>query len=350
MASDIQVLSWNINGLKAKFKKSKTVERKTKLLEIFEPYHVVLLQETHIGKMKDGKGKMKDGKGKMKDGKGKMKDGKADDNDWKFITEAFEKYALVKLEDLTCRETADNQEETTEEEEKEGEEGEEGEEGGSQRRRRELRTETMYMTYFSSSSKGVGILVNKPHTLLKAFSKGGDYAWVHVEIDRQKYTFVSVYYHRVYPHLICNLMLEIFYSFLTKGLDAFTCRLVIGGDFNTTLDPKLDATTGNSKHTARRKKLNEFLRIMKLSDVWREMHHEDRKYTHTYTYKNKDKEVKTTKSRLDYVFVSKDDVKYVKSCEILDDIDLSDHSPVSLTLNYTNDQWRKKWVCAICGA
>ncbi|KAK7168499.1 hypothetical protein R3I93_004723 [Phoxinus phoxinus] len=287
-SGDLTVLSWNINGLKDKFKKK---ERKTALLEIFDRYDVVLLHERHIGEMKDDKDYNKN---------------------WKIITEALsKKYARVKLEDQTCRETADTQEEEEEEEEEDDEEEEE-----------EEKKKTMYMTNFSSHIEGVAILVNKPHTLLKAFYEGGDYAWVHVEIDQQKYTFVSVYDHDNYNQILSDIMMEI----LTEGSDkyAFKCRLVIGGDFNTTLDPELDATTDNPDHAERRKTLKELLSIVNMSDVWREKHPGERRYTHK------------SMSRSDYVFMLEDDVKYVTSCEILDDIDLSDHSPVSLTLNYTD--------------
>ncbi len=51
------------------------------------------------------------------------------------------------------------------------------------------------MTYFRSDSRGIAIIINKPHNCLRAFCEDGDYAWVHVEIDNLKYTFVSVYYH-----------------------------------------------------------------------------------------------------------------------------------------------------------
>ncbi|KAK7153543.1 hypothetical protein R3I94_007048 [Phoxinus phoxinus] len=314
-SGDLTVLSWNINGLKDKLKKK---ERKTKLLEIFEQYDVVLLQETQIGEMKDPKDYNKN---------------------WEIITEALsKKYALVNLEDQTCIETADNQDETmevltkalssvnledqtcretadTQEEEEEEEEEEDDEEEEEEEKKK-----TMYMTNFSSRIKGVGILVNKPHTLLKGFSDGGYYAWVHVEIDQQKYTFASVYDHDVDDMMLLCLMLEI----TSERSDAFECRPVIGGDFNTTLDPELDATTDNPEHTAQRKTLKEILSIGDMSDVWREKHPGDRRYTHK------------SMSRLDYVFMLKDDVKYVESCEIHNDIVLSDHSPVSLTLNYTD--------------
>ncbi|XDV31357.1 hypothetical protein PO909_034063, partial [Leuciscus waleckii] len=207
-SADIRVLSWNINGLKAKLKMKqlKKEERKTKLLKIFDQYDVVLLQETKIGQMKDDKDYNKN---------------------WEIITEALSnKYKLKKLKDQTLRDTADNQEE-----EEEG--GEEEEEEEDEKKEKETRSATMYMTYFNSRMKGVAILINKPHTLLKAFSEEGYYAWVHVEIDEQRYTFVSVYYHPDADDQIRNLMTEI----STDGSGAFKGRLVIGGDFNTTLDP-----------------------------------------------------------------------------------------------------------------
>ncbi|XP_067299100.1 uncharacterized protein [Pseudorasbora parva] len=310
--ADIRVLSWNINGVKAKLKKQKAA-----LLDIFDQYDILLLQETKIGK-KQGK----------PDKKGNA------DQDWNTINEAFlEKYTLVELEDQTYR----------------------GRSVSPQK--------TVYMTYFSSSSEGVAILINKPHTLLKGYSEGGEYAWVHVQIGDQKYTFVSVYYRGRGPNLIGHLMLKIIYSFLTDGSDAFKHRPVIGGDFNTTLDPRLDANNKNSKHAPLRKTLNDFMSIMKLSDVWRKKHEGARIYTYVDNKEIKNKpenepngpesesesepenehknepnetESEPIMSRLDYVFMLEKDVNDVNSCEILGEITLSDHSPVSLTLNYPN--------------
>ncbi len=59
--------------------------------------------------------------------------------------------------------------------------------------------------------------------------------------------------------------------------------------------------------------------------------------SHTYIGKS----IPPTMSRLDYIFMLKNDIDYVESCEILENIRLSDHFPVSLTLNMnttnTND-------------
>ncbi len=281
--SGFRILSWNINGLKSKLK-----DKKKKLFEIFDKYDVLLLQETKIGKPNQGS--------------------KKKDDDWGKITmELSDKgYACENLEDLEFNE---------DEEQKKI-------------------PKTMYMTYFSSNNKGVAILINKPHILLSADCEGGDYAWVHVEIDKQKYTFVSVYCCGRDSKLNLNLMFKIFCSFLTDESDAFKSRLVIGGDFNTTLDPALDANKEMKGHAARRERLNDFMSIAKLSDVWRKENSSQREYT--YHHYN------GTKSRLDYVFMLENDVNCVRHCKIRNEIALSDHFPVSLTLNInttnTNDR------------
>ncbi len=135
-------------------------------------------------------------------------------------------------------------------------------------------------------------------------------------------------------NLICNVMLKIFFNFLTDRFDAFNkSRLVIGGDFNTTLDPALDANRPNKLHAAKRARLTDFMRIVKLSDVFREKNPRSRKCT--YHHDN------GTESRLDYVFMPKKDLDCVKNCNICSDIDLSDHFPMELTLKInttdTND-------------
>ncbi len=86
-SAGINILSWNINGLKAKFD-----ERETDLLNIFDQYGIVLLQETKIGQMQ------------------------TDDDydaDWNYITDKLkDKYAFERLEDQTYRERTDNHQKT----------------------------------------------------------------------------------------------------------------------------------------------------------------------------------------------------------------------------------------------
>ncbi|KAI7789618.1 hypothetical protein IRJ41_005286 [Triplophysa rosa] len=183
----------------------------------------------------------------------------------------------------------------------------------------------IYKTYFDSRSRGVAILVNKPHICLKAYSEGGDFAWIYTEIDEEKYTFVSVYYHNMEKP---EFMWRILYSFLLHGPKAWTeSRLVIGGDFNTTLNSELDLVDENPGHEGRRKILNKFLSIVNLADVWREKNKSGRKYTFSCN---------DPKSRLDYVFMLQKDLENVKDCDIPVDQTkfrkLSDHYPVVLTL------------------
>lgn len=254
--SEFKVLSWNIHGLKTR------LNEKEALLAIFGQHDVVLLQETHIGA-----------------------------KDIHKITEAFGgEYDIETLKDKEFKEQM----------------------------KRERKT--MYLTLFSSRSRGVAILFNKPHTRLEAICEGGDYAWVHAEIDNQKYTFVSVYYHSDDDHLICDLMVKIFSSFLRSGSEAFKCRPVFGGDFNTTLDDQ----DVKKAHEPQRKRLTRFMSILQLSDVWKEKHEAE---SERYTYQRSNH-----MSRLDYFFMLKQDLKYVQSCEICNDIFLSDHFPLSLSL------------------
>ncbi len=183
----------------------------------------------------------------------------------------------------------------------------------------------IYLTKFCSKSRGVAILVNKQHKCLKAFCEGGDYAWVYVEIDNQKFTFVSAYYHSKEKS---NLMLRILCSFLTHGSEAFQWP-VIGGDFNTTLNYKLDkgSAKDSTEHKTHRKNILEIMEIMKLKDVWREKHPNEKVYTFS---------CKKPMSRLDYVLMLQKHMPCVQNCDIWQDKDkvqnLSDHYPVKLTL------------------
>ncbi|XP_058625737.1 uncharacterized protein LOC131536700 isoform X2 [Onychostoma macrolepis] len=292
----LKVISWNINGLKEKLKDTKKTNQ---LLTILGDYDIVLLQEIHLGKKRLGKKEKKSEDNTIKyylldsDSDSENQDEEA------YTTKVInlfrtKGYDVEQLQDRTCQDL-----------------------GGSEKK--------IYMTNFCSNSRGVAILVNKRHTCLKTFCEDGDYAWVYVEIGDQRYTFVSAYYH---PKEKSNLMMRILCSFLTQGSKAFK-RPVIGGDFNTTLNYRLDkaSTKDSAEHKSRRKSIREIMKTVNLIDVWRSKNPDKKDYTYA---------CKKPMSRLDYVFMLEKDLHCVENCDIWKDEDmvpeLSDHYPMKLTL------------------
>lgn len=135
------------------------------------------------------------------------------------------------------------------------------------------------------------------------------------------------------PGSDCSLYKQILELASARSQGTFIC-----GGFNITLNAKLDSS--NRKGDARNigKRMVSLMRDLVLVDVWRDYHPTDREYTH-FSYPH------NVYSRLDYIFMFKNDLFRLKSCEIGPCI-ISDHNPVyaDICLNRKNRStlWRLK--------
>lgn len=115
-------------------------------------------------------------------------------------------------------------------------------------------------------------------------------------------------------------------------------KLILGGDFNLPLDPKMDTSGGSSSvATGLRKRVLQMLHNYQLTDAWRAYHPDERDYTF-YSVPHK------AYSRIDLFFTPQSMLTAVKEVAI-GSITWSDHSPVSLTLTmneYSSDK-RRQW-------
>lgn len=183
----------------------------------------------------------------------------------------------------------------------------------------------IYHTCSSSSSKGAAILLNKKRDFTcspEVVDEEGRYVIVNCMISGTLCTFVSVYHHRDEKELFKKLTEKI------KPLD--TDILVVGGDFNTTLDKEKDKRNAiyDYPHNRIRKELRPFMKEHDLIDAWREKHPDKIQYT----YKVGSCEF----SRLDYFFINADKWNLVQDCRHKKYI--SDHRSVSLILDLKNLQ------------
>ena len=99
---------------------------------------------------------------------------------------------------------------------------------------------------------------------------------------------------------------------------------ILGGDFNCTLSPALNRSTGSEYRRTLQKWLSDLVHPH-LSDAWREMNPDNRMYTYTGTHSNK------PKSRLDRFYVSCHSLTQLAQVKINSIATLSDHCPVTLT-------------------
>ncbi|KAL6461175.1 hypothetical protein MHYP_G00311410 [Metynnis hypsauchen] len=175
-----------------------------------------------------------------------------------------------------------------------------------------------FITSYSSRIRGVAVLVKKDKLLLDCEPEvyrdpKGCYILVNCNLLGVKYSLVSVYNAKDKPNLLNTLVdtLEI----NKKGV------LVIGGDFNTALDPRKDSTNSQRKDNTPRQNLCKFIKSFNLQDTWRVQNPDEKDYTYV------------VKSRLDYLFIPKTESLPIMECGILDE-SISDHKPVSLTLSH----------------
>uniref|UniRef100_A0A8C9XT72 Reverse transcriptase domain-containing protein n=1 Tax=Sander lucioperca TaxID=283035 RepID=A0A8C9XT72_SANLU len=112
--------------------------------------------------------------------------------------------------------------------------------------------------------------------------------------------------------------------------------LLCGGDLNLTLNAELDSSNGKGDARNIGKRMVHLMDELGLVDVWRDCHSTDREYTHYSCAHN-------VYSRLDYIFMFKNDLCRLKNCEI-GPCTISDHNPVyaNICLNRKNRStlWR----------
>lgn len=194
-----------------------------------------------------------------------------------------------------------------------------------------------FFTVFDSKSKGVAILIKDSLTDFEYICHDEDYTGGYIvlfcRLYGQLFTLVNVYNHKD-DHTI----LERLGHYLKNTA---TGTLVVGGDFNTVLDPKMDrsSTSDNRQHKAFRGYLSEFTSSLKLVDIWRNQNPNSKGFTFSKKTKTSESgEPQYTKSRLDMFFMPefKRTHNITHSCRIHDICKVegkktvSDHKPVIL--------------------
>ena len=106
---------------------------------------------------------------------------------------------------------------------------------------------------------------------------------------------------------------------------------ILAGDWNVALDYNVDKMGGRDKDDKKiyKEKIQELTAHLELVDIWRLKHSLKKQYT----WRQK---VPRIHCRLDYFFISQHVMDLVIDTKILPSI-LSDHSPVSLDLNFLNE-------------
>uniref|UniRef100_A0A8C5Q6Q1 Endonuclease/exonuclease/phosphatase domain-containing protein n=1 Tax=Leptobrachium leishanense TaxID=445787 RepID=A0A8C5Q6Q1_9ANUR len=179
-----------------------------------------------------------------------------------------------------------------------------------------------YSNYKENKSRGVAVLFAKhlPFQLLAHVAdEEGRYVMVKGTIGDQLYTFVSIYLRNRRQHIALKTIM----AAVTDFQDGI---LVVGGDFNLPLDPKLDTSRGSTcvpLSVIRSTRLT--LLDSTLTDCWRALHPSTRDYTH-YSSLHK------SYSRIDHIFLPFVQSHLLRYAAIGPQT-WSDHCPVDVELN-----------------
>ena len=179
----------------------------------------------------------------------------------------------------------------------------------------------LFLSGNKSNSLGVGILCNGlpcqsfQHTDIIP----GRLQSLRFTIEENSYHIINVYGHNTDDVTLFNTLNNIL---IDHNDDTF----IIGGDFNTIVNPLRDKKNGNiNAHKNGSKRINEIINENDLIDIWRLKHPDSYKYTwHSNTNP-------PIFCRLDYFFISSNIVNNISDCNISYGYK-TDHSLVSMTL------------------
>lgn len=190
---------------------------------------------------------------------------------------------------------------------------------------------TFYSSHKSGNKRGVAILIsNRVHFELISVTqdKEGRFTLVKGKIEGKQVTLFNIYAPPGSPM-----------SFFKKVFDLLALEkhgpMICAGDFNLLMNPTLDTTNKKRKKNPTEIWMNKTIKLLGLTDVWRELHGRDKDYTFYSARHN-------MYSRIDYCFMFKSELHRVKYCKI-GQRDLSDHADLFLKLHLDEGTKKTNW-------
>lgn len=170
----------------------------------------------------------------------------------------------------------------------------------------------------TTQSRGVAVLLNKraePHVEVREVRQALDGRFIMIEILIGEINFVLANFYG--PN-------EDEAEFFIQAFDILEKKdnpnMMLAGDFNTTLDPKLDSNSDSDHHPRKRAAISNYMEERELVDVWRVNN------PNKYQYSWKRDCLATQSSRIDYFLVSQGLCNRIKKAE--------------MEPGYKSDHWR----------
>lgn len=176
----------------------------------------------------------------------------------------------------------------------------------------------VFSASFSTHARGVMTLIHKSvpfHTQSVVEDKAGRYLIVQGRLLSESLNLVNLY--------APNEDDPKFFNDLFLTLSTLNGNNIVAGDFNCTLNPTIDRSTGSDRsHAKSRKTIHQFIKELNLRDIWRERKPDTVEYScYSATHQ--------CYSRIDYFLVSANLIHKLQDC-VYDSIVISDHAPISL--------------------
>ena len=192
----------------------------------------------------------------------------------------------------------------------------------------------MYFSHGASNSKGVAIIItnNYDANIVNIRDTNGRMILLDIERKGTIYTVGNIYAPTRNFEQDQRLVFREFINYLEQMQNE---HIVLGGDYNLYMNPRLDKLDTMPEHHDNqnyREDITSFLEINNLVDVWRTLHPDEKFFT--WHRGNK-------RTRLDYIFCSDHLLNFIEDSSILPGIQ-SDHSLLKLSIISGNKQNRGK--------
>ena len=183
-----------------------------------------------------------------------------------------------------------------------------------------------FFNHGTRNARGVAILIKKQSEfkLMSEYKdQNGRFLLVQCKVHEHIYIVVNVYAPNI--HVKREVFFKSLHDLLRQkfNMNSLQTQLIIGGDFNCVLNPKVDTFNVKTKYKTPMS-LKQMMKNCKLIDIWRIINFEKRQYT----WRNKNVH---SASRIDFVLISKNIKNYVVKTDIRPVV-TGDHNAVTVIL------------------
>ena len=179
----------------------------------------------------------------------------------------------------------------------------------------------VFSSYYNTKQRGVSILINKKISFIHNSTISdpeGRFVIINITINNNPMTIASIYG----PNSDSPSFFHSFFSNISRISDG---PIIIGGDFNTVIDPSMDRSTCSTRLSQSTEIIKQYMEDLGLGDGWRLQNPTSREYSFFSS-------VHKSYSRIDFFLLS-NSIQSKLSNLTIHPIIISDHAPVTFNWN-----------------